>query len=512
MSTTATGTKSHYELKSKRSYTTEICAGIVLLCIALPLNVGVAIASGVPAEFGIISGAIAALVTGVASGSSVLISGPDAGIGVLVLDFVQTYGLKNLGAIVFITGLIQISVGATKSAKWFRAVSPAVVNGMLAGMGLIIIFTQFHIMLDDKPKSTGIMNMLLMPEALLKSIFPADGVTHHLAALLAIATIIVATAWVRFAPKQLKSIPNALVGIVTVSLAAWALQLPVKFVTLPENLLEHMSVLSFSTLAQAVVNPDIVSASFMLAFICSAQSLITLGAVDNTSIKNLRMYDRELMAQGIGNIICGAAGVIPIVGVLLRSMANVQNGAVTMLPNVLHGALMLIFAIFLPSVLTSIPTCVLAATLVLIGVRMVNSIARQVKKYEKPELYILLLTAAAIVTTNLFAGVLIGFTAALLKQLFTLSYLDMRLERQKDSDIAILHMRGAATFLQLPRLENILSCIPENTELHVRLDEIRYIDHACLHSLVQWERHHKGRLVIDWSRNGMQLRSFPLKA
>ncbi|MBX3073358.1 SulP family inorganic anion transporter [Candidatus Obscuribacterales bacterium] len=495
----------------KKQLTTELCAAIVLLCIALPLNVGVAIASGVPAEFGIISGAIASLVTGFVTGSSALVSGPDAGIGVLVFDLVQQYGLKNLGVIVVVTGLIQLAIGLTRSAKWFRAVSPAVVNGMLAGMGLIIIFTQFHIMLDDKPKSTGLMNMLLMPEALLKGITPNEGTSHQEAAILALATIAVAVAWTRWAPAKLKIVPNALVGIATVTLAAMFFDMPVKYVTIPASLTQNISLVSIDSVIAAFQNPEMLGAAGMLAFICSAQSLITLSAVDDTALRRGGLYDRELIAQGVGNIACGAIGALPIVGVLLRSMANKQNGAVTRIPNVLHGILMISTIICLPWLLTSIPTSVLAAILVLTGTRMVLGIWKSVKTYEKRELQILALTAVAIISTNLFTGVLIGFVAALLKQLYTLSHLDMRLETQRNNNIAILHMRGAATFLQLPRIESMLAQIPDHTELHVRLDEIRYIDHACLLNLVQWERHHRGRLVIDWSRSGMQFRRYPMR-
>ena len=510
-SSTLNQTTTTEPVDKKKQLTTELCAALVLLCIALPLNVGVAIASGVPAEFGIISGAIASLVTGFLTGSSSLISGPDAGIGVLVLDLVQQYGLKNLGVIVVVTGLIQLAIGLTRSAKWFRAVSPAVVNGMLAGMGLIIIFTQFHIMLDDKPKSTGLMNMLLMPEALLKGINPSEGTSHQEAAILALATIAVALAWTRWAPTKLKIVPNALVGIATVTLAALFFHMPVKYVTFPPSLVQNVSLVSFDSIIAAVQNPEMLGAAAMLAFIASAQSLITLSAVDNTALRRGGLYDRELIAQGIGNIVCGALGALPIVGVLLRSMANQQNGSVTRLPSILHGALMLITIICFPWLLTAIPTSVLAAILVLTGTRMVIGIWKSVKTYEKRELQILMLTAVSIISTNLFTGVLIGFVAALIKQLYTLSYLDMRLETQRNSNIAILHMRGAATFLQLPRIESMLAQIPDQTELHVRLDEIRYIDHACLLNLVQWERHHRGRLVIDWSRSGMQFRRYPIR-
>lgn len=490
----------------KKNYSVEFWSAIFLLCIALPLNVGVAIASGVPAEFGIISGTVSALVTGLMSSSPVLISGPDAGIGVLVFELIQKHGVQNLGIVVFLAGLMQLAVGLTRSARWFKAVSPAVVNGMLAGMGLIIIFTQFHIMLDDVPKESGLMNMLLMPEALLKGISPADGTTHQEAALLGLATVTVACLWVRFAPKGLKQIPNALVAIVTVSIAAVALSLPVNFVSLPASLGANVSFLSFESVLASLQNTQLLSAAAMIAFVCSAQSLITLSAIDNSAVRSSTAYDKELIAQGLGNTICGFLGVLPIVGVLLRSSANVQNGATTRLPNILHGISMIAAIVFMPKLLQSIPTCVLAATLVLIGVRMVRKIVQNVRTYQRGELTIFAITIGAIICTNLFAGVTIGFIAAAFKQLKALSQLDLRIERQRDSNQLILHMRGAATFLQLPQLIDTLERIPEEAELHVRLDGLRHIDHACLTHLVEWERQHQGRMSIDWA--SIQFRRF----
>lgn len=493
---------------SKKDFMVEFWCSIFLLCIALPLNVGVAIAAGVPAEFGILSGAIASIVTAPFSVSPVLISGPDAGIGVLVFEIIQKQGIQCLGVTVFLAGVIQLAIGALRAGRYFKAVSPAVVNGMLAGMGLIIVFTQFHIMLDDVPKENGLMNMFLMPEALLKGISPAAGTTHQEAALLGIATIAVACMWLKFAPKSLKQIPNALVAIVTVSAISYFLKLPVNYVSLPASLAKNVSILTVESVLKALTNIELLSAAGMIAFVCSAQSLVTLSAIDNTAIRKRLAYDKELIAQGVGNILCGILGVLPIVGVLLRSVANVQNGAVTRLPNIFHGVLMVTTVLFLPNLLQLIPTCVLAATLVLIGVRMVNGITQNVRAYQRDELTIFGITIGAIVCTNLFAGVTIGFVAAAFKQLRALSRLELRVERQRDSSELILHMRGAATFLQLPKLIEVLEKIPVDADLHVRLDELRHLDHAFLTQLIQWERDHQGRLVIDWESYSIQLRRF----
>lgn len=477
----------------------EICAALVLLCIALPLNVGVALASGVPPQSGIISGIIAAIVTGSLSGAPILISGPDAGIGVLVREMIQQHGASNLGVIVFLAGLIQLLIGVFRSSFWFKAVSPAVVNGMLGGMGLLIILSQVHIMLDDNPKETGLTNLLLLPETLSKIAFPADGTSHQMAAILGLATILIAAFWVRLAPVRLKQIPNVLVAIVAVSAMAWLLDLKVNFVSLPQSASAAISILSVDALVGAISNSELWTAAAMLAFVCSAQSLVTLSAVDTYSNRGHGTHNRELMAQGVGNLLCGLLGALPIAGVLLRSVANVQLGAKTRLPNLLHGVLMVTTVLCLPGILQSIPTSVLAATLVLIGFRMVTNIWQKVRKFESGELFVFSITAIVIVATNLFSGLIFGFIAAAIKQLHTLTRMDVVLETSDDESIATIHVKGAATFLRLPMLSGVIERLPTEALVHVNLCEVKYIDHACLKLFIDWEREHRGRLVIDWS-------------
>ncbi|HNB22198.1 MAG TPA: SulP family inorganic anion transporter [Candidatus Melainabacteria bacterium] len=492
-----------------RLTTVNVCAALVLLCIALPLNVGVAIASGVPPEFGIMSGVVASLVSGILSSSGFLISGPDAGIGVLVLDVIRKFGLQNLGAIVLLSGIIQIVLGLSNSAKWFKALSPALINGMLAGMGLLIIFTQFHIMLDDSPKESGLMNMVLIPETLIKSLSVVDGSAHFLAAVLSVSAIAIAILWARFAPGKLRTIPNVLVTIIAISSIACWLKLPVNYVDFPTSMTQNMAPLTLSSLFSCLTRPDILTAAFMLAFVCSAQSLITLSALDPNASRGNSKHDRELIAQGIGNSICGMLGILPIVGVLLRSVANKQNGATDNTPNILHGLLMVAVILFAPQLLKAIPSCVLSATLVLIGFRMVSNILGQIKGYEKGELTIFALTACAIIATNLFTGVLIGFVLAATKAFIVLSNLDIRVEESADSNVITLHLSGAATFVALPQLTEVLGEIDEHQVLHLNLDNLRYMDHACLQQLTQWERQHKGKLFIDWDQSPTDINTLP---
>ena len=152
----------------------DLLASIVVFLVALPLCMGISIASGMPPTTGIITGIIGGIVVGFLAGSPLQVSGPAAGLSVLVLQFVQEQGAEMLGVVVLFAGLLQIAAGLSKLGQWFRAVSPAVVYGMLAGIGVLILASQFHVMLDYKPVGTGIQNFLGIPAALMSAINAGD--------------------------------------------------------------------------------------------------------------------------------------------------------------------------------------------------------------------------------------------------------------------------------------------------------------------------------------------------
>lgn len=485
-------------------------AALILFLVALPLNLGVAVSSGVSANAGIVSGVLGAVLVGALSGAPLMVSGPDAGIGVLVLEMIQQLGIEKLGVIVLFSGLIQLLIGTVRAAIWFRIFSPSVVNGMLAGMGLIIILTQFLIMLDSKPEITGFQNLALIPEVILKAARPADGLTHHPAACIGLLTITVALLWGRFAKGHLKHLPAPLIAIIVASVVTTIIGLPIQLIKVPIEISGAFTLISLDKIVSAFSNLEIWECATTLAFVTCTQSLLTAAAVDATT-KRKSNLDRELVAQGIGNIACGALGALPVAGVLLRSMANVQAAADSRSSNLIHGLLILAAVILIPGTLNHMPVSALAALLVLIGCRMVRNIYHTVKTYERAELVIVLATVVAILATNLFTGLLIGFGLAAAKVLFSLSYLGIKVENTGVPDQSIMHLWGAATFLHLPRLAAALESISPTCELHVRLDELSHLDHACLELLMEWSNHHKeqgGEFFIDWgsfearSRNG----------
>jgi len=213
-------------------------------------------------------------------------------------------------------------------------------------------------------------------------------------------------------------------------------------------------------------------------------------------------YDRELWAQGVGNSVCGLLGALPMTGVIVRSAANVQAGGQTRLSAILHGVWLLVFVGLLGFVLCSIPVACLAAVLVYTGYKLVNpKEIRELGKYGWEEVTIYLATLVGIVFTDLLTGVLIGVGLSAARLLYTFSHLQAKLNIDPHSNRTTLSLEGTATFLRLPRLAARLEEVPANAELHVDLEHLDYIDHACLDLLMSWAKQHEstgGTLVIDW--------------
>jgi len=238
-----------------------------------------------------------------------------------------------------------------------------------------------------------------------------------------------------------------------------------------------------------------------LAFVASAESLLTATAADAMQQHAPRTrYDRELVAQGAGNLICGLLGALPMTGVIVRTSANIHAGGRTRASTVLHGLWLLVFAVLFPQVLRLIPIASLAAILVYTGWKLMNPKAvRALWQYGKGEAVIYAATLATIVIADLLTGILVGLGLALAKLLYTFSHLAVRLAA--DNGRTVLYLNGAATFIRLPKLAAILQKVPASTELHVHFEELKYIDHGCMDLLINWEKQHEatgGRLVIDW--------------
>jgi MFS superfamily sulfate permease-like transporter len=482
------------------AYVKDFMASIVVFLVALPLCMGIAIASGVPPALGLITGIVGGLVVGFVAGSPLQVSGPAAGLTVLVWEMVNQHGIGMLGAIVLLAGVLQMLMGVLKMGQWFRAISPAVIQGMLGGIGVLIIASQVHVMVDDGPKGSGLKNLFSIPEALWKGVMPVDGSAHHIAAFVGLITMAIMFAWA-YVPKKLKMIPAPLVAVLLVTIGAYVFGAPIKYVNVAGNLFEVTQWPTMEALGR-LLNPAVIGSALALCFIASAETLLCATAVDRMHQGPRTQYNRELFAQGVGNSICGLLGALPMTGVIVRSSANVEAGGKTRLSAILHGVWILGLVALAPFILNKIPTTALAAILVYTGFKLVSPKAvRELKPYGKLEVGIYFATIIGIVTTNLLVGVLIGLGLALLKLLYTFSHLEIRLHTETATNETTVVLDGAATFVRLPKLAAALESIPAGSSVTLNIDGLRYIDHACLDLISNWRKQHiarEGQADVPW--------------
>ncbi|MGV9237013.1 SulP family inorganic anion transporter [Streptomyces nigra] len=462
----------------------DFAASLVVFLVALPLCVGVAVASGVPAELGLVTGIVGGIVTGLMRGSSLQVSGPAAGLTVLVFEAVNEFGLPALGVIVLAAGLIQLVMGALRLGRWFRAISVSVVEGMLAGIGLVIIAGQLYSAAGLEAPASGPDKILGLPGAVVDAL----GSTTALTSLtVGAGTIAVLVLWKKL-PSKAQTVPGALAAVLLATLVTQVFGLSVATVEvngLPASI-QSPGMDAFGSLA----DPAILGTIIAFTLIASAESLFSAAAVDRMHDGPRTEYDKELMAQGVGNTVCGALGALPMTAVIVRSSANVQAGARTKASRVMHGVWLLLFAALLPSTLALIPLPALAGILVHAGFKLIPF--REIVslwRHHRGEALILVATAVSIVAVNMFEGVLIGLALAVVKTAWEASHLRLEIV-DKGAGPIHAHLSGNATFLRLPKILDSLESLPQDRPVELDLSGLHHLDHACRTALENWAERH----------------------
>ncbi|MFE0176058.1 SulP family inorganic anion transporter [Streptomyces sp. NPDC059002] len=453
----------------------DLTASLVVFLVALPLCVGVAVASGVPAGLGVVTGIVGGLVAGALPGSSLQVSGPAAGLTVLVYEAVHAYGLRTLGVLVLAAGLLQIGVGALRLGRWFRAVSAAVVQGMLAGIGLVLITGQLYV-LGDLAAPAGAGGKIAGFGGLAGAAEPA-------ALALGAGTVLVLVLWPRW-HRAARILPAPLVAVALAAAVTALLRLPVHRIEV-RGLLDAVRPPGGGELAR-LTEVGVLGTVLAFALIASAESLFSAAAVDRLHQGPRTHYDKELIAQGAGNAVCGMLGALPMTAVIVRSAANVRAGARTKASRVLHGVWLLLFAAALPAALGLIPVAALAGLLVhagckLIPVRELGPLWRE----HRGEAVVLGVTAVSIVATDLFQGVLVGLAIAVGKTAWDISHVHVETEDRGAAGLTV-RVIGHATFLRLPKLLDALEALPADRPVRLDLEGLRHVDLACATALESW--------------------------
>ena len=488
MSASSLGEREGFAFRDRReTFRADLLASLVVFLVALPLCVGIAVASGVPAELGLITGVVGGLVTGAMRGSHLQVSGPAAGLTVLVYETVHAYGLAALGAVVLAAGLAQVAMGLLRLGRWFRAISSAVVLGMLTGIGLVIVSQQLYPMLDRAHPGTTGANLAGLPGLFSSLLGEPKAIA---AASLGIGTIAVLVLWPRL-PRRVRTVPASLAAVLLAVAVAAIFDLPVARLEV-DGLFAALNPTGFGDLGR-LAEIGILGSVVTFTLIASAETLFCAAAVDrmaaSTTGGKQTDYDRELVAQGTGNAVCGLLGALPMTAVIVRSAANVQAGARTRDARVLHGLWLLIFVAVLPTALEVVPLSVLAGVLVHAGFKLIAAReARRLWRTDRGEVLVLTVTAVAVVATNLFEGVLVGIAAALAKTAWDVSHVHVDVDHS--TEIVRVRLTGNATFVRLPTLLDHLDDLPPGRAVVLDTDGLRHLDDACRAALLAWADRH----------------------
>jgi carbonic anhydrase len=291
----------------------DLPASLVVFLVAVPLSLGIALASDAPIIAGLIGAICGGIVTGLLAGSPLQVSGPAAGLTVVVAGFIHQFGWETMCLITACAGVLQFVMGYFKVARGALMIAPSVVHGMLAGIGITIALAQLHVVLGGSPQSSPVSNLLALPARL--------GEINMQAALLGSITVALLVIWKRIKITALKAIPGALVAVATATVISIVMDAQVNRVDLPE------------TFALTALTPPTEWGAFAIAvltvaLIASVESLLCAVATDKLHTGVRSNLDKELSAQGAGNFLSGLLGGLPITGVIVRSSANIAaNGA-----------------------------------------------------------------------------------------------------------------------------------------------------------------------------------------
>ncbi|WP_432923977.1 SulP family inorganic anion transporter [Microbispora sp. CA-135349] len=451
----------------------DVPASLVVFLVAVPLSLGVAIASGAPVAAGLVAAVVGGLVAGALGGSVVQVSGPTAGLSLVVAELVHTYGWRATCAITVMAGLLQLVLGGLKVARAALGVSPAVVHGMLAGVGVVIALSQLHIVLGGSPQRSALENVLQLPAQIL------DNHTH--AVMIGVLTIAVLVVWARL--PRLRVVPAPLAALIVATLTAAASGWDLTKVDLRGG---------FSSL-QGPLPPQgdwhaIAGAVLLVALFSGVESLLTCVASNRLHDGPRADLDRELTAQGVANVVSGALGGLPVAGVVVRTTTNARAGARSRWSAVLHGVWVLLFTAAFAWMIALIPLEALAALLLFIGVQMVNlGHVRNLRNHREMPVYFV--TMGGVVLIGLAEGVALGLALAALLALRRLAWISVDVRQAGERRWRVV-VTGSLTFLGVPRLTEALRAVPAGSavELDLHLD---FMDNAAFEALHAWRLEHE---------------------
>ena len=448
-------------------------AASVIFLLGIPLSIGAALASGAPPQSGLIAAAMGGLVCGTLLGSPMLVTGPVVALAVMLHQVIAQYGFVAMCVVTVMAGLLQVSLGLLRLGRHALAVNTAILEGMLAGVGLTLMMSQIQVILVGRAQKSAWANLVTLPESI------AHG--RPTEAAVGVATILLVLLWERLPWKRY--VPAVLVAIALVTGALAIFDVPhVQRVNMPQHSTWQLLDLHQGW-AMAMANwRSLGWASLELGLICSIYSLLSAVAVDGLHKGPRTHLNRELAVQGLANVASGVLGGLPVSGAVLRSTANINAGATSRWSITLQGALMLLALTRGSAILQQLPTACLATFFAYLGWALLR-VKRMIFFWHKGSLPLYVAALVGSVVANLLVGVLCGILVNVV--LLCASVLRLRVTVQGDQRLWRVHLEGVASFLGVATLTRALSNIPPKREVQI-VNHATYTDTTITAALVRY--------------------------
>ncbi|MEN8768446.1 MAG: SulP family inorganic anion transporter [Candidatus Arcticimaribacter sp.] len=451
----------------------DIPASIVVFFVAIPLCLGIALASGAPLISGLIAGIIGGLLVGALSGSQVGVSGPAAGLAAIVLTAIGDLGFENFLVAVVLGGVIQLGFGIAKAGVIGYYFPSSVIKGMLTGIGLIIILKQIPYFFGFNTNNSG-------------DIFSQISYGSTLIAAISMGILLLWDLVLTKKAKIFQLIQGPLVAVVigiiyattTNGDAVWGIASS-QMVSVPTNVadLDFIIFPNFS----AITNINVWIVAFTIALVASLETLLCVEATDKIDPeKRITPKNRELIAQGIGNIASGMIGGLPVTQVIVRSSANIQSGGKTKMAAVIHGILLVASVVAIPFLLNQIPLSVLAAILLIVGYKLAKpALFKSMYQLGWKQFIPFVITIAGIIFTDLLVGIGLGVLVGILFLLYDSyknSHSMIHHEMENGKEVVKIELAEEVTFINKAPISYELDNIPVEAELEIDVTKTKYLD------------------------------------
>lgn len=490
--------------RSRSTLAADLSAGLVVFLVALPLCLGVALASNAPLFSGILSGIVGGILVGTVSRSHTSVSGPAAGLTAVVAAQIATLGsFEAFLMAVALAGILQIVLGVIRAGAIADFVPSSVIKGLLAAIGLILILKQIPHLLGHDADPEGEMSFFQPDDEntfseLMHTLFGWD--VHSGAALIGAFSMVLLVVWDRGKRWKKLSIPGPLVAVLSGVAMSWLLsRLGDDWAIEPSHLVQVPAAAGFTEFCgflkvpafTALANPQLYVAAVTIAIVSSLETLLNLEAVDKLDPqKRVSPPNRELIAQGVGNITAGLIGGLPVTSVIVRSSVNINSGGKSKLATIVHGSLLLLCVALFPTGLNQIPLSCLAGVLIMTGFKLASpKVFKQMWRAGMSQFLPFAVTVVAILLTDLLIGILIGLAFGVLFILRSNLRRPLRpiLEKHIDREVLHIELASQVSFLNRVAIRQALDSVPRNGHVLIDARFTDYIDADVLALILEYD-------------------------